>query len=252
MRNSGYLTFIFLLVVFSCTEDADPSLVLHNETDLTEMEASRARVRAEDGLAITTQSEGIILSVELFTEGVITVDWGDGSSETIVPEGSEASFWFVREHDYTKAKPHTITLSGDVDKIISITPDLPPGVSLKKAVNFSGLENLPVLWNLTTSSAINFGKLDFSENMFLRSIILQNSAVQSLELPAEHNLTYIALNGAKSHYDFDAIIESVYQTAVEENIVGGFLQFTNYGTLSPSSLEKAESLRTDYGWNVIL
>jgi hypothetical protein len=247
MKTSSYLPFLFLLVAFSCMDD---NVLVRSDTALNETQSLCAR--ATDELAITVQSEGIILSVELFTEGVITVDWGDGSSESIIPEGSETSFWFVREHHYTKLKPYTITLSGDLDKVTSISPDLPEGVVVKKAVAFSGLENLPVLWNLTTNSDIPFGKLDFSENFFIRAILLQNSAVQSLKLPSEHNLTYIALNGAKSHYDFDAIIESVYQTAVEENIRDGFLGFTNYGTLSLSSIEKAESLRMDYGWNVDL
>jgi hypothetical protein len=248
MKPTHIFLFVVLSVAMSCSEE---KVVAPNESNTLADEKTGATAR--DGeLIISIRAERISLSVELFGEGIITVDWGDGTSETIIPQGSEASFSFLRDHTYTKSKPHRISLTGTIEKIVSIGPGLPEGISVAKAVTFSGLENVPVLWNLTTDSAIPFGRIDLSSNFYIRAILLENSSVQSLILPTEHNLKYVALNGEGSNYDFDAIVESIFHNAVAENIFQGYLGFENYGLLTAQSLQYLEVLRSEYEWNIVL
>jgi hypothetical protein len=191
------------------------------------------------------------LAVDLFTEGTITVAWGDGSSETIFMTSGETSFWFEREHAYVRASPHKITLTGDLAKVVGVTVES-EDVDSCNPWRIRNLGSLPVLASFTSYSNVTFGRLDFSGNLYIRGLILPQASAKELKLASEHNLTFIDLNGSDSEYDFDEIADSVHANAVLENIQMGYLRFVNYGTLEPATIEKLNDLRNNYGWNIVL
>ena len=181
--------------------------------------------------------------------GTLTVDWGDGTVETISFSATELDPHTFRmmAHDYA-TNPYPIVITGDLDKIVEYHNDYYTYFSILEDIN---TRHLPALTNLFFSDC-TLKKLDLSKNTQLRFIGIGNS-IDHLKLPKEHYIHHAAvghLMQAKTN-GTDALIANIYENAVARAITDGY--FNAVGMEPPpsaESLEKLMLLENLYRWNV--
>jgi hypothetical protein len=186
----------------------------------------------------------------------VSVDWGDGAEA----ESFQLTPYQVNlTHDYASAGNHRVTITGDLDKVISFYSFY--GQGMMDAVNFDHLTALEeIRFGLTRSPKV----IDLRQNKNLKFALLSGlSDMQSLLLPKDHMISEISLEGPSrlSTKAIDAVIKNIYDNAVKKNIMNGSMGlsaswYQEEGDLSmvgpPSAAGHAmlSQLRNDYGWSV--
>src|SRR5687767_1125936 len=125
--------------------------------------------------------------------GTITVDWGDGTVETISFSATELDPHTFRNmaHDYA-TNPYPIVITGDLDKIVEYHNDYYTYYSILDDINTT---YLPALTHLFFFDCV-LKKLDLSKNQQLKFIGVGNS-IDHLKLPKEHYIQYAAFGNLK-------------------------------------------------------
>lgn len=181
--------------------------------------------------------------------GTLTVDWGDGTVETISFAATELDPHTFRmmAHDYA-TNPYPIVITGDLDKIVEYHNDYYTYFSILEEIN---TRHLPALRNLFFSDC-TVKKLDLSKNEQLRFLGIGNS-IDHLKLPKEHYIHYAAVGNLMqaTPNSTDALIDNIYENAVARGITDGYFNAVGMEP-SPSdeSLEKLTVLANVYRWNV--
>ena len=181
--------------------------------------------------------------------GKLTVDWGDGTVETISFSATELDPHTFRmmAHDYA-TNPYPIVITGDLDKIVEYHNDYYTYYSILEYINTT---HLPALTHLFFSDCA-LKKLDLSKNPQLKFIGVGNS-IDHLKFPKDHYIQYAAFGNLKQAKTngTDALIDNIYENAVERSITDGY--FNAVGMEPPpsaESLEKLMLLANIYRWNV--
>lgn len=186
----------------------------------------------------------------------LTVDWGDGTRETVQTDQTLAIY-----HIYDVPGKYPITVTGDLNDITemySVFSQAP--VSL---LDVSKLANLKVIWFVYTQLP---AELDLSYNTKLELVNLKTPSLKSLKISAEHQINTIYIDGAVlSTTNIDSIISRIYHAAVAANRMNG--EFSLYaigdedvdgepdgeGMIGPPSAEalaQLRALRSNYQWNI--
>jgi hypothetical protein len=185
--------------------------------------------------------------------GSIQVDWGDGTSETFTSAGLTG---FRIEKIYDQSGTYYASLTGDVQSITGVDcsyGECPDEFELYALAN---LTNFEVVVSNTPKT------VDFAKNSALESLVFDNSGVEKIILPSEHNLSFVSLRDSHNltTEDVDGMIENLYANARTRKIVNGDLNISKYlpetnttvllGPPSAAGLEKARYLRDVLSWQV--
>jgi hypothetical protein len=148
---------------------------------------------------------------------------------------ANSSQWLY--HDYV-TNDRDVSITGDLEKVISFTQFNSFSLDLHKLVN---LEELVLEQTYYTSP------LDLTSNTKLKTLNLW--AVSELNLPVSHDINSIILTDGTTN--FEGILKNVYDNAVAKNIVDGsvVLNFVNPDSLSAEVLTLLNSLQT-LGWTI--
>lgn len=185
------------------------------------------------------------LSFRMEGAGVFYVAWGNGFIEKFAFNGGT-----LRErYNFDDSGPRTITVKGDLDKIVSMEIGglVAPGLT---ALNIDALPNL---------RSFRFGEdfmgmndivdLDLSSQTKLDSISLEYHEAHMI-LPSQHTLRYVDVNYWVD--DYSVFVGNIYANAVAKNIRNGFFRY-RYPTnnqLPQDAVEKLITLAEHYGWDV--
>jgi hypothetical protein len=183
---------------------------------------------------------------------VVTVDWGDGTTET--HESNPEFNTFI--HTYPADGNYNITVTGDLDEITSFYSFY--GQGPMDEVNFQHLTELVDLrFGLSRSPKV----LDLTHNTKLTSVSVGNlTNLENLYLPESHHISqlWIGDNHKLSTAAVDAVIDNLYQNIVSHNTRDGWFGFEinvddEPGIVGPPSNEAVAKLRImkhDYGWEI--
>jgi hypothetical protein len=255
MKPTFNLSMYIALAVMlgqGCTQDE----LVQDTRSFATQESLSAELNQDDALRKTTQFSMMVNTpyVQFFfsigNARNFVIDWGDKTNETVYLSEPEWGF-FVRDHEYSNARPHKVTITGDLSEIKGLHISSYEASSATPWVIHPA--QLPHLEAFSTDAPIRISNLDFTRNNKLSGLRLDNASVQNLRLPYEHWLVYVSLNGLGSGYDFDAIIESIYRNATANDIRKGVLRITNEGSsISSEGLVMADRLRWELEWIVDL
>jgi hypothetical protein len=186
------------------------------------------------------------LSFRMEGAGVFYVEWGNGFIEKFTFNGGT-----LRErYNFDDSGPRTITVRGDLDKIVSmeIVGLVAPGLT---ALNIHALPNLRYFRFGEDFMGMNdvVEDLDLSSQTKLDSISLEYHEAHVI-LPSQHNLQYVNVNYWKD--DFSVFVGNIYANAVAKNIRNGFFryQYPTNNQLPQDAVEKLIALAEHYDWNV--
>ena len=197
----------------------------------------------EDGTPVSN-----LFEIDLtLVSGSITVDWGDGTSSIN-----------VTSHTYATSGNYLVTVTGDLDKITRFRSFY--GVGRMDAINLQGLTNLErIQFGLTYGPRV----IDLTYNKKVEFVSMPN--IQQLErliLPVDGVIKNLNINGPNqlSTTSVDEIINSLYESVVLRNAVGGTLDLTKtwypetdamVGPPSAAAILKLRELRDTYQWSII-
>ncbi|MBT1685956.1 hypothetical protein [Dawidia soli] len=186
------------------------------------------------------------LNFRMEGSGVLYAEWGNGFMEKFTFN----SGLFGERYNFDYSSLHTITVQGDLDKIVSMTliSLCDPGL---KAMDIHALTNLRhfIFGQDFMTHRGTVVDLDLSSQTKLDSISLEFHTAHVI-LPSQHNLHYVNVY----HWvdDYSVFVGNIYNNAVAKNIRNGFFHY-GYQTnnqLPQDVVEKLESLREDLGWDV--
>lgn len=187
--------------------------------------------------------------------GTLTVDWGDGASETFELTSDDVYL----HHEYASEGNFRINVTGDLDKVTEFYQFYGQGQS--KAINVQGLTELKDFRFGYTSNRVEV--IDLSHNPKVEVLFLGYSELMKKIILADDNVVrYVELTGpvGLSTASMDALIDQIYHAAVVHNttgatfyapshfLPGGDLQMV--GPPSPAAIAKLQELRDAYDWNV--
>lgn len=187
------------------------------------------------------------MSVGALEGSTFHVDWGDGTS-------SDNAF----EHTYTTVDRFEITITGDVESIISIR--LAYDQPKIEAIDVQALTNLNEFWAVLTPGPIS---IDLSQNTQLTSVAFAGDRIlHHVLLPTANTISYMDIEGPidLSTAEVDDIIQKVHDSAVLRNTRNGrFLLDKNWaiptnemvGPPSSISVEMLRDLKENYGWSIV-
>jgi hypothetical protein len=193
------------------------------------------------------------------TGGNLTVDWGDGSSESFYVGEEYVSV----EHDFNRAEEDpgefAITISGDLHSIKGVDYFY-DGIDVRE-MHFGGLINLTNL----NMGIIQSGPpvINLSENSMIERIILPGvQRMEELILPSVNKIRAIDISGTNSlnTADVDRIIARVHDSVVKSPRSGFFSLPVSWaqeendqsllGPPSRHSYNKLRKLQKKYGWSI--
>jgi hypothetical protein len=147
---------------------------------------------------------------------------------------ANSSQWLF--HWYLTTNDRDVSITGDLDKIVSFTQFNSSRVDL---------HNLVKLEELVLEQTFYPGPLDLSSNTKLRTLNLY--AVNELLLPISHEINTIIITDGTTN--FEGILDNVYTNAVSKNITSGSVTLNAVypDSLSPQILSLLDSLQT-LGW----
>ncbi|MBT1686982.1 hypothetical protein [Dawidia soli] len=202
---------------------------------------------------VTRYNRGAAFSVVGSSLDELTVDWGDGTIEPLVPVIADQV-----EHEYTGDKDHYFVsvYGNDLNHIEELGFFYDFG-SLKEIT----LDNLPALRRFRQGFAAAPPVVDFSHNPVLHEIEMIIANARSIVLAEDATVRYILLMGNNDTFQqssLDHIIDVSYRAAVEGRMPVGTLALETMYTVprrlivTPSSdaLEKLRALRDVYGWSI--
>lgn len=187
--------------------------------------------------------------------GTLTVDWGDGSTETKSLTLYETEF----SHYYAAAGYYPVAISGDLDRVSSFYSFYGDGEF--SDIRFDHLVNLnEIRYGLTACP----GVIDLRFNRNLEFAMIPSLLnLETLYLPQRHRISFLEIDGVNhlDTEDIDAIIDNIYANTVRENITGGLLSLalvwyqeetdtSMVGPPSAAALAKLDLLRDNYGWQI--
>jgi hypothetical protein len=139
-------------------------------------------------------------------------------------------------HWYLTTNDRDVSITGDLDKIVSFTQFNSSSMDLHNLVN---------LEELVLEQTFYPGPLDLTSNTKLRTLNLY--AVNELLLPISHEINTIIITDGTTN--FEGILDNVYTNAVSKNITSGSVTLNAVypDSLSPQILSLLDSLQT-LGW----
>jgi hypothetical protein len=187
--------------------------------------------------------------------GVIDVDWGDGAIDSFDFSVDPVA---MLNHTYSADGIYFISITGDVDQVTDFYNYYDAGGKATD-IRFEQLSGLrQIRYGLISGPAV----IDLSTNTQLDFINIAGIAeLEELILPSTHDIDFIISAGPNLFTTpvIDAIINSIYTNAVEDNIHGGVFGLqanwadneSGYvGSPSAPARAQLDELRTTYGWNV--
>lgn len=187
--------------------------------------------------------------------GVIDVDWGDGTVESIDFGITPVT---VLTHAYSGDDVYFISITGAVDQVREFYNYYDAGGKATD-IRFEQLSGLrEIRYGLISGPAV----IDLSANTQLDFVNIAGIVeLEALILPATHDIDFIISAGPNLFTTpvIDAIINSIYTNAVADNVHGGeFGLQANWadnesglvGSPSLAARTQLNDLRTIYGWNV--
>jgi hypothetical protein len=189
------------------------------------------------------------------TKGSITVSWGDGTSTNYSLGGA----MFEMTKVYAAAGRYEISITGDLKNITRFQSSYGQGVF--DDVNFRPLTGLQ---SLRISSMGGPEVIDLSGSKNLEDFTPTDiTNLREVYLPKQHALWAVSISGDTnlSAASLDAMINSVYHTAIKKNI-WGFFHLLKYpydeagsvemvGPPSVTSIAQLTELQNVYGWEIL-
>jgi hypothetical protein len=189
------------------------------------------------------------------TRGSITANWGDGTSTNYVLGGPE--FDLVKA--YAEPGTYQIVITGDIKNITHFQSSYGQGVF--EDINLKPLTGLE---SLRMGSMGGPEVIDVSRAKNLEDLTPTDIAnLREIRLPKQHSLWAVSISGDRNltAATVDAMINSVYETAVKKQI-WGFFHLLKYpydeagstemvGPPSARSIEQLTELQNVYGWEIL-
>ena len=187
--------------------------------------------------------------------GSLTVDWADGTVETInfapdpaspEPNTSYVTASHIYEASTVPPLGAQISVTGDLDQIFFLETISVYATDIDTR-NLTGLKEV-TLYGLPIN-----GLLDLSSNSELQSVTLEGTYAWEIRLPESHNISEVRLSdldGALSQAVVDMFIENIYNNAIANDIRDGTFTILRPFSLSATSAQRLQQLVEDYGWQV--
>ena len=206
--------------------------------------------------AIVTSENGnqFMANIQL-SGGSILVNWGDGTSDTYT-----LGDYIELVKIYAAPGQYQVSFTGDIKNITQFQSSY--GQGLMSHTNFrplTGLESLRMSYMggpevIDVSGAKNLN--DFTP--------FGITNLREIYLPKQHSLWAVSIAGDTilTATTVNTMINSVYQTAVKKNILGGFFHLLKYpydeegrtdmvGPPSAQSIQQLTELQNVYGWEIM-
>jgi hypothetical protein len=252
------LTFFYASLLLSIVSCSDEKIEPQPLTE--DLKTSANGYWDQDfSIHITTNYEDNISFRLSGTGGEITVDWGDGSSESKYVGEDELTFEHIFDRDEENPESFAITVSGDIETITGFN-FFYAGLYVDE-IHFGGLTNL----NDLSMGVLANGprEIDLSQNKLIQNVILPGvQRLENLILPASNKIRGIDIAGTNqlSTANVDHIIARVHDSVVRSPRTGFFGLPASWaqeegdmsmaGPPSSNSINKLRKLKRKYGWNI--
>lgn len=208
------------------------------------------RVQNDDAFIITPpKAEGeFTFGLGLRGNGSLTIDWGDGTIETVsfTPDPGSDNSIATPQHVYAGPLPpdgNQISIKGDLDQIFLYE-------SISVYASYVDPRNLKNLQSLQLFGVFINGLLDLSSNSKLQTLSFEATYAWEIRLPESHEISEVFLTAELSQPVVDMLIENIYENAVEKNITSGRMTVVPPLELSPVSAQMVQDLVDNYGWEL--
>jgi hypothetical protein len=247
-----------LLSAAGCLEEtAIAPNISRDGTEVQENQVSKYQISAKSFLMIAKPSPERLIEIQLVSDGpaTFTVDWGTGK-ETY--EQTPLTHFTYLNLAFWDPIEYNITVTGDIDRVIGLYNNSREYLGAT-ALNVRRLSNLKTLF----MDHLDFQHLDLSKNRNISSVSVSNNPnLASIDLPSRHTIREFNLDGDINLpvEQLNAIIESIYNNALKNNITGGTFRFNEAGTSqgnemlgppSQESLNRLRLLRDNYSWTIL-
>lgn len=183
-------------------------------------------------------------------EIILTVDWGDGTSEQFSNMNRDPEFG----HFYSEPGDYFISITGELEEITKFS-------SSYEDAMFNGLntEHLPELTALEIGVTRVPETIDLTHHAKLQSVRLPwVYELKHLYLPEDHFIIELNVQWVNS-INIDDVIEKLYAGVEKNNLQGGTFDFLKFGEdedkpigpPSEASREKLNRLENVYRWTII-
>ncbi|HEY0740836.1 MAG TPA: hypothetical protein VGD40_05205 [Chryseosolibacter sp.] len=208
---------------------------------------------------ITTNFEDYVTFHLNGTGGEITVDWGDGASETAYVGPYDVTFTHDYNTDEETLQDFAIRVSGDIKTIREF--NFYYASLYVNEVYFGGLTNLKTL----SMGVLGYGprEINLSNNKLIESVVLPGiQHLENLILPVSNKIRTLDISGYNelSTAVVDRVIARVYDSVVRSprtghvNLPASWSQDDDdrsmVGPPSPYSVNKLRKLKRKYGWTI--
>jgi hypothetical protein len=255
-----FQTAVLLLVAASlltCNDLALEPAESLDQQDLQQTKSQVARQAFTFTAVVTSENEPYnqFLAYMQGSRGSINVNWGDGSSTTY-PLG-DGQFELVKI--YSAPGQYPVIITGDLKNITQFKSSYGQGV-------FTDINLRPLtgLRSLRMSNMAGPEILDLSRAKNLADLTPTDiTNLKEIYLPKQHSLWAVSISGDTSltSATVDAMINSVYETAIKKDI-WGFFHLLKYpydengstemvGPPSETSIRQLTELQNVYGWEIL-
>ena len=189
--------------------------------------------------------------------GIITVDWGDGTvNDYTLSNDLRLSHFYPRAETPAMSREYFVTVTGAIENIQEIANTGDNSIAVK-TMYIKHLFNLKIF----SMSFSPLNKIDFGSNTRLESVgIGFNDNLSSVILPESHAIRYFsfsALNNLSSE-DLSDLILNIYNNTNEKNIHNGLAQLWDdmspegemSGPPNAEAMEKLRIMRDQFEWTV--
>lgn len=187
--------------------------------------------------------------IEFNTTADFDVDWGDGFTEHV----HVTDYSWNPHHGYNSPPgKHTITISGDLSKIVSFTA---------YSTDYIDLTHLPELRTFQIPYTMGPRTLDLSKNKKLHWLFLVDTNIETFDIAANTKLQYFYLVKCPNITTerIDILINSLYTNVTTTNLQNGSAHLSKgfygegqffTGPPSEASLAKLRIIRDSYYWGI--
>lgn len=197
--------------------------------------------------ASLTATSDVHLYLTFTKSGSVTVDWPDGTSETIEFKGTPNDpdkLTFVQLSHALNDASGVVGLTGDLDHIVEFV-----SVTSLSSLDISNLTKLQAI----TLENSTMDRLDLRRSESLSTLAFVNTNVGEIFLPDRHQINSVLIEGMPDQLPslpLDALIDHVHANALQNSISEGAFIMFNAGEIQPSSLEKLTELETLLAWYI--